>query len=321
MPEQSENTSIPDIEALLEQGWNILLNTPEELKDLSAIVKAFTERVKASQGPAAVPLHELDPETDLLRSALLLSGVQYLLHLYRETRTELDEVNLNYDEILGLLTHEFKNLLSTLNGYQRLVEQELTVIERPDLLKAHQAGSRIVKKLFNILDSLMKFYQNDRKLLRPDYKLTEFEEDILIPLENEYKSDLVNRNLKMKRVSKGSRKMINVDAQLIEIAVRNLIENAMKYSDPDTTIRVVHSFSDQDLDFSIKSFNNAIPKDLCQGIFEKFKTKKIGDAKTGTGIGLYNVRNIVNLHHGTVECRVRAGKWILFRLRIPINLA
>jgi len=321
MPEQSKNTSIPDIEALLEQGWNILLNTPEQLGDISATVQAFTERMNASPPPAAIPLRDLSPETDLLRSALLLSGLQYLLGLYRRTRTELDEVNLNYDEVLGLLTHEFKNLLSTLNGYQRLLEQELTVIERPDLLTAHQAGSRIVKKLFNILDSLMKFYQNDRKLLRPDYKLTEFEEDILIPLENEYRSDLISRNLKLKRAAKGPRKMINVDAQLIEIAVRNLIENAMKYSDPYTTIKMVHSFSDQNLDFSIKSFNKAIPKDLCQGIFEKFKTKKIGDAKTGTGIGLYNVRNIVNLHHGSVECRVKTGKWILFRLRIPVNLA
>jgi signal transduction histidine kinase len=320
MPGPTKNTSIPDIEALLEQGWNILLNTPEQLKDIAATVQVFTDRMKKSPQTETPKFHDLSPQIDLLRYALLLSGLQYLLDLYLRTRTELEEVNLNYDEVLGLLTHEFKNLLSTLNGYQRLLEQELTTIERPDLLAAHQAGSRIVKKLFNILDSLMKFYQNDRKLLRPDYKLTEFEEDILIPLENEYKSDLISRNLKLKRTAKGPRKMINVDAQLIEIAVRNLIENAMKYSDPHTTIRVIHSFSDQNLFFSIKSFNKAIPKDLCQGIFEKFKTKKIGDAKTGTGIGLYNVHNIVNLHHGTVECQVKTGKWILFRLRIPVNL-
>ena len=46
MPGPTKNTSIPDIEALLEQGWNILLNTPEQLKDIAATVQVFTDRMK-----------------------------------------------------------------------------------------------------------------------------------------------------------------------------------------------------------------------------------------------------------------------------------
>jgi len=319
MSKISEKYDLPEFEELLDKGLTNWQNNPGILNDLTGLLNAYLDRVKELPRSPEMMAGERKPERGNAQQLLLLSTLYYLTGLFRNSQSELEEANISYEEVLGLLTHEFKNLLSTLDGYQRIIEHDLLQLDRPDMLETHRAGNRIVKKLFNILESILKFYQSDRKLLTPDYKLTEFEEDILIPMEREYEADLKSRGMQIKRKAKGARKMINVDPQLVEIAIRNLLENAIKYSQPGSKIEISHTFTDLELMIRIKSYNNAIPADLCDGIFEKFRTKKIGNAKTGTGIGLFNVRNIVHLHNGSIKCHSKSGKWISFEIILPIE--
>ena len=71
---------------------------------------------------------------------------------------------------------------------------------------------------------------------------------------------------------------------------------------------------------SVKNICDEIPANLSDGIFEKFKSRKIGAEKGGTGIGLYNVKNIINLHQGNIICNCSAGKRIEFMFNIPQKL-
>ncbi len=317
MSSTSKNSDLHDIEDLLEQGLASLRQKPKLLQDLAVTVNTYIDRMNEMPQMAELPTGEFNSEREKLQHLLLLASLHFLIGLFNKTQSELEQANLSYEEVLGLLTHEFKNLLSTLDGYHGIIEEDLTKLGQRKLLETHQAGNRIVKKLFNILDSILRFYQSDRKLLKPEYKLTDFEEDILDPLEEELGIDLKNRQMRLKRSSKGPRKMIDLDPQLIEIALRNLIENAVKYSQPGSNIEIHHASSENELFIRVKSYNKEIPKNLCSNIFEKFKTKKIGDVKTGTGIGLYNVRNIIHLHQGSIKCHSKAGKWIEFVISIP----
>ena len=72
-----------------------------------------------------------------------------------------------------------------------------------------------------------------------------------------------------------------------------------------------------DFKVSIKNFCNVIPADLCEDIFEKFKSRPIGKEKGGTGIGLYNVRNIIHLHQGNITCKSSAKYVAADRVVIP----
>ena len=319
MSESPKNAAHPDLEELLAEGLAALKENPELLKELTAVVNSYIDRMKALPDLAAFETDADLPEREKFQQILILSSLHYLIGLFRKTQSELTETNVSYEEVLGLLTHEFRNLLSTLDGYLRIVELDLSSLGQKELLETHRDGMRVVCKLFNIVDSILKFYQSDRKLLVPDYKMTAFEEDLLIPLELEYKPDLKIRNMRIRHTTKGSRRMIDLDSQLIEIAMRNLLENALKYSQPGSTIEINQKFTDHTFQIRIKSYNEAIPDDLCQGIFEKFRTKKIGNAKTGTGIGLFNVRNIVLLHGGTISCTSRRAKWITFTISLPLQ--
>ena len=319
MADTEQKYNIQDLGNLLEHGLETWKNDQDSLGPLAESLNTFMEQISSLPEVKTPGIIETAPENIKHQNLVLLGTLHYITGVLGKTRAELQEANLSYEEVLGLLTHEFKNLLSTLDGYQRIMEHDLQRLDQKEMLETNRAGNRIVKKLFNILESILKFYQSDRKLLRPDYKLTDFEEDILQPLEREYEADLKSHDMQIKRSAKGPLKMVSIDPQLIEIAMRNLIENAIKYSQPGSKIEITHRFSEKNLDIRVKSYNTAIPQDLCVDIFEKFKTKKIGNAKTGTGIGLYNVRNIIHLHHGTIKCRSKTGRWIVFEICLPIQ--
>jgi len=319
MSDKSEKTELQDLEELLEQSLAAQLKKPELLQELADGVNFYIERLKDLPQMPFLNADRSKSDKDKIQYLLLLSSLSYLIGLFRKTRTELEQANSSYEEVLGLLTHEFRNLLSTLDGYQRIVEHHLDVAGEQEMLEVQRAGSHIVGKLFNFLESILKFYQSDRKLLKPECKLTDFEEDILIPLEREFENELKNRKIEIKRSSTGEHRMVNIDPQLIEIAIRNLIDNAIKYGQPGSNIEIFHEYSNDTMVIRVKSYNQAIPADLCQNIFDRFRTKKIGNVKTGTGIGLYNVRNIVNIHQGEIHCHSKAGKWVEFVISIPVR--
>ena len=114
--------------------------------------------------------------------------------------------------------------------------------------------------------------------------------------------------------------VLECDEGLLDIVIRNLLINAIKYGKQNTEITVNINRNKKDFIVSVKNISDAIPGDLCDGIFEKFRSRKIGIEKGGTGIGLYNVKNIINLHRGDISCTCSAGKWIEFRFNIPHKL-
>lgn len=83
----------------------------------------------------------------------------------------------------------------------------------------------------------------------------------------------------------------------------NLIENAIKYSDEDTTITIQLKKTANNCQFIISDEGVGIPNEEKQKIFDKFY--RIGNEETrkakGTGLGLYIVNNIVKYHEGSIE--------------------
>lgn len=109
------------------------------------------------------------------------------------------------------------------------------------------------------------------------------------------------------------------DPQLIQAMMTNLIENAIKYSAEDTTIKIRTSrFGDQ-LQIEISDEGVGIPAEERQNIFNKFY--RIGNENTrkskGTGLGLYIVKNVVKLHSGSIEVNDTLPKGTTFKITLP----
>jgi two-component system phosphate regulon sensor histidine kinase PhoR len=103
-------------------------------------------------------------------------------------------------------------------------------------------------------------------------------------------------------------------------AMVNLLGNGIKYSEPDSRIKVKASQEDGSLVIEVKDKGIGIPTEHIGRIFERFyrvdraRSKEAG----GTGLGLAIVRHVALLHNGTVEVKSHAGEGSVFRLKLPL---
>jgi two-component system phosphate regulon sensor histidine kinase PhoR len=109
------------------------------------------------------------------------------------------------------------------------------------------------------------------------------------------------------------------DPSLIELAITNLIENAIKYSVSPAHIEIVFENTPKDLKFSITDQGIGIPPADLEHIFERFYTvnKAHSQKLGGSGLGLSIVQTIVHKHFGEIFVTSELGKGTTFTVVLP----
>lgn len=115
--------------------------------------------------------------------------------------------------------------------------------------------------------------------------------------------------------------MIRVDEEALRRAVRNLLDNAMKYSPNCRTIWVSGSLEGNKVCIAVQDMGMGIGADEQQAIFQKFVR---GDAAKeagikGTGIGLAMVRQIIEAMHGEVRLKSEIGAGSTFTILLRMT--
>jgi signal transduction histidine kinase len=110
------------------------------------------------------------------------------------------------------------------------------------------------------------------------------------------------------------------DGGLLVHVVRKLVDNAIKYSAPGGKVAVRARSEGDRLSLQVEDAGIGIAAEHLPRIFEKFYMVDGGIARrsAGTGVGLYLVREIVKLHHGSVEVTSTLGSGSVFQVRLPV---
>jgi two-component system phosphate regulon sensor histidine kinase PhoR len=111
-----------------------------------------------------------------------------------------------------------------------------------------------------------------------------------------------------------------VDPTLIEQAVYNLVDNALKYSGEGTSITINAELKDNNMEIQVKDTGPGIDATHLPKIFNRFYRVDKGRSREqgGTGLGLAIVKHIVQYHNGRIDVESRRGKGTCFTMTIPV---
>ncbi|MCI0548633.1 MAG: HAMP domain-containing histidine kinase, partial [Candidatus Rokubacteria bacterium] len=109
------------------------------------------------------------------------------------------------------------------------------------------------------------------------------------------------------------------DPALLDHLVRKLVDNALKYSDPGGRVVVRGRAEGPFGTLEVQDSGMGIPPEHIPRIFDKFYMVDGGltRRRRGAGVGLYLAREIVRLHHGTIDVESRPGEGSVFHVRLP----
>jgi two-component system phosphate regulon sensor histidine kinase PhoR len=112
-----------------------------------------------------------------------------------------------------------------------------------------------------------------------------------------------------------------VDPVLLEQAVVNLLDNAVKYSDRDRIVRISARSADREIRIQVQDHGIGIEKKHLPRLFERFYRvdKARSRSQGGTGLGLAIVKHIAQAHGGHVTVESRVGTGSLFTIHLPMD--
>ena len=110
------------------------------------------------------------------------------------------------------------------------------------------------------------------------------------------------------------------DSNLLFQVFSNLLANAVKYSPGVALVKVTaRCEGNEQVIVSVEDQGIGIPEPECHRVFERYYRASNAGAITGTGVGLYFVKMVVELHGGTVEARSRADQGSCFTVSLPVK--
>lgn len=111
------------------------------------------------------------------------------------------------------------------------------------------------------------------------------------------------------------------DAEMIEKVIRQLLDNAIKYSPVGSPIRISTEFTGAEIVIGVSDCGCGIPKSDQQRIFEKhYRGRAGGSDIPGTGLGLSSAKCIMEAHGGEIWVKSALGAGSVFRISLPVTL-
>jgi len=262
-----------------------------------------------------------DPELTAGPLSALAASLLERAHTFRTAShaAAAAQAELFRGAILDALAHEFKTPLATIvTAAGGIRELGPLCPEQKDLTDIVETEA---SRLSSLTSRLLRTAQLDREELRPQLKFTDMA-DLVAAVADQYAEQWTDRKLSIRKQARATGVM--ADQELLQLALRQLLDNACKYSVPGSAVTV--SIDSQDEWVAIRTSNSGsfIRPGERSHIFERFyRGSETRHWSPGSGLGLYVARKIVHAHGGSLD--LEAGTTTgqnddqntVFRLALP----
>ena len=214
----------------------------------------------------------------------------------------MNENNQNYEDFISTVSHELRTPLTSIRGFSQTMLSSWDRLDdesKKKFLKIiEEQSNRLINLVENML-SVTKLQSAKEMLIYKETDVAPVVNSVVSIVKNQYK----NRNFEIDINPKTPTVVVDRD-KFMQI-MTNIIENAAKYSDENSTIKIKSGFC-KDCEFvSIKVTDKGIgfSKEDYEKIFTKFSridnplTRKV----QGSGLGLYITKNLVEKMHGKIS--------------------
>ncbi len=224
-------------------------------------------------------------------------------------------------EFVANVSHELKTPITSIQGYVETL-QDGALNDKDNAPRFLEIISKHANRLGQIVDDLLELSRIEEiQGSKKQYlELTDLNPLIDATL-NQFAGAAERRSIKLDVELEKDIKL-HLNRKLFSHALGNLLDNAIKYSEPDTTISIRGQQRKNNLILEIQDHGQGIEDQHLSRIFERFYRVDKGRSRDvgGTGLGLSIVKHIARIHHAEVEVDSTQGEGSTFRLIFPLQV-
>jgi len=223
-------------------------------------------------------------------------------------------------EFLANMSHELRTPLHTILGFASFGIKKYGSAKPEKLLdyfnRIKQSGKTLLELLNDLLD-LAKLESRKLKFVFEPTNLAVLANSVT----NEFDTMLLERNLTVQHEASDFSGQVTLDAEKIKQVLRNLLNNAIKFSPEGGIIDVAICRADNAVRVLVSDQGPGIPPDELEAVFDKFmQSSKTRTGAGGTGLGLAICQEIIAAHKGRIWAENRPEGGAVFSFEIPLSL-
>lgn len=224
-------------------------------------------------------------------------------------------------EFVSLVAHQLRAPLSDVKwALGALVEEDLGKLsaQQKEVLQKTAVSNERMIRLVNDLLNVTKIEEGRYLFHRELTQIT----DILLLMVESHKAAAARKKVELVlELPQNPPPLLLLDREKMELAVQNLVDNALKYSPESTRVTVGLVYGTKEIEVRVQDQGMGIPETEQKRVFEKFFRASNAKAKEpeGTGLGLYLAKNIVTAHGGTMTFVSKENEGTTFSFSLPIK--
>lgn len=296
----------PTVLSIVSLGVSIVIGTTLALVLSRKVLKPLNELISATRevarGNFEVELDELDKDNEI---AELVRSFNYMTK-------ELKGIGMFHRDFINNFSHEFKTPITSIRGFARqLQNKDITDEQREEYTEIIVSeAERLTNMASNIL-LLTKLENQEIITGKESFYLDEQIRSCILLLQQQWEEKGISFELELDSFQYFG------NEEMLSYVWTNLISNAIKFSEPRSTIWIRCIEDVSDVKVNIRDEGIGMEDQTRIHIFEKFYQGDSSRKSEGNGLGLSLVKRIVELCGGRISVKSQMGKGSEFILRFP----
>jgi signal transduction histidine kinase len=269
-------------------------------------------------------LTEAPPDTELIQTVLraLIPVTPPEEHKYRidfpaESTVAEHQAGPREEDFLLMLSHDVRSAASVIAGYAGMLlePKKPPGVGSPQILeRIRDSSARLIGMIDGIVRITMIANQAalHREPVRPSELIRHASEDLSGSAEA--RGHTVTQSVGAQDDPRP------VDRHLVLLVLRNLLDNAIKYTDPGGRIELKGQSDPDGMTFEVRDNGRGIAPDHLESIFGRLKRFPAGTHEKGSGLGLWVSRKVVELHGGRIWVESALGQGSTFRFTVKAQV-
>ena len=291
------------------------LKKMEKIKDIPVI---FMTALSMSEDELkGLELGAVDYITKPLNLFTTLSRLNTHL-MIQQQKKELIKLNNEKDSLFSIIAHDLRSPMLSILAQEHFLEKSISAANNPELNEKFSELHGSTKKIFNLLDKLLEWALLQMGNLK--YKPEEI--DFLMIIDEAIsllKEKADKKNIQI-IIQNSLNRSVFFDPEMFAIVSRNLLDNAIKFSNIDNKVLVnVQTFDNNFNQFSVTNSGMGIAESWGDKVFhvEHYYSEKGTLGELGTGLGLVLCRELVEKNGGRIWYKSIRGGDTTFTFTLP----
>jgi ligand-binding sensor domain-containing protein/signal transduction histidine kinase len=227
--------------------------------------------------------------------------------LLNHANSELKKHINEKDKLLCIIGHDLRNPFFSIIGYMELLEVEFENTQNSEHLKNIQYLLNVSRNTHNLLENLLQWAIKETQIFDVKPEVIDLNQLVdtaisMVSAQADFK-DVNLEKICLEQV------FVNADRNMILTVLRNLVSNAIKFSDKNSKIEIKVNTNSGEVVTSVRDFGVGMEKATLDKLFSKSSEQQAGTmGEMGTGLGLVLCQEIVKKHEGEIWAESKLGE-------------